>query len=404
MLAQNVMHFARVLRASGLAVGPDRVSAALQALTYTTLDSRDDVKAALSATLTRTREDRPIFDEAFRIFWRDPDLESKMRALLLPQVESRSGQQKSPMANRRLAAAFFPHVANTPAKPTGTQEIQFDAALTFSPEERLRRADFETMNAAEWAEAKRVITRFQWDVAPIQTRRKTPARHAIGRTTLDFAATLRASIRAGGDVWPLIHTRPIEKPAPLVVLADVSGSMERYTRMLLHFLHAMSNQKQRVETFLFGTRLTRVTRDFAQRDVDEAVLQIERRVLDWGSGTRIGPSLKTFNREWSRRVLAQRASVLLITDGLDRDDESLLGTEMARLKRATRQLIWLNPLLRYADFEAKPTGVRAMLPHVDRFLPVHNIESLTALAAILSQPLQRHESIHGTHRLPRSAR
>ncbi len=380
-LAENVMHFARILRASGLAVGPDRVHDALNALTLVGFDHREDVHATLAATFTRSREDRPIFDEAFRIFWRDPDLESKVRAMLLPQVESRTGQQKMPMSNRRLAAAFFPHAASQPAKPSGTQEIKFDAALTFSADERLRRADFETMSAAEWAEAKAVIARLRLPIAPIRTRR---TEHSPRGHSLDLAASLRASIRAGGDVWPMVMTRAKAGSAPLVVLADVSGSMERYTRMLLYFLHAISAGNRRVETFLFGTRLTRITRELTHRDIDQAVLRVEDRVSDWGGGTRIGPCLKAFNFDWSRRVLANRATVLLITDGLDRDDGGLLAAEMARLKRSTRELIWLNPLLRYAEFEAKPAGVRAMLPYVDRFLPVHNIDTLTALGKILS--------------------
>ena len=382
-LAENVLHFARILRASGLAIGPDRVHVALNALTLSGVDHRDDAHAALAATLTKSRADRPIFDEAFRIFWRDPDLESKVRAMLLPQVESRTGQQKSPMANRRLAAAFFPHAATQRAKPSGTQEIKFDAALTFSAEERLRRADFETMSADEWTEAKRVIAQLRLPLAPVKTRRTESSIHG---KELDLKASLRASIRAGGDVWPMVMKRAKEIPPPLVVLADVSGSMERYTRMLLYFLHAICAGNRRVETFLFGTRLTRITRELTHRDIDQAVAKVEDRVSDWGGGTRIGPCLKTFNHEWSRRVLAQRATVLLITDGLDRDDGGLLANEMARLKRSTRELIWLNPLLRYAEFEAKPAGVRSMLPHVDRFLPVHNIDSLTALGKILSTP------------------
>jgi len=334
--------------------------------------------------LTKSIEDRPIFDEAFRIFWRDPDLESKVRAMLLPQVESRAGQQKAPMANRRLAAAFFPHAASKTVAPTGTQEIQFDAALTFSPEERLRRADFDTMTTEEWAEAKKLVARLCLPMAEIATRRFTTSTRG---PRLDFNASLRQSIRHGGDVWPQVRKQPRMRTPPLVVLADVSGSMERYTRMLLYFLHAIANARQRshrVETFLFGTRLTRITRELHHRDVDQAVAKVEDQVSDWGGGTRIGPCLKSFNYGWSRRVLAQRATVLLITDGLDRDDGDVLATEMARLKRATPQLIWLNPLLRFDGFEAKPAGVRAMLPHVDRFLPVHNIDSLTELGKVLS--------------------
>ena len=380
-LARNVMHFGRLLRASGLAIGPDRIRDALHALTLSGLDQREDVKATLAAVFTKSREDRPIFDEAFRIFWRDPDLESKVRALLLPQVESRAGQQKLPTTHRRLATALFPHAAAKPAKPAGLQEIEFDASLTFSPEERLRRADFDTMSTAEWNEAKRVVARLKLPLVPLKTRRF--ARAARGGV-LDLKASLRQAIRKGGDTWPMVMKRAKQLPPPLVVLADVSGSMERYTRMLLYFMHAIGNDHLRVESFLFGTRLTRITRELTSRDVDQAVARVEDRVSDWGGGTRIGPCLKSFNYEWSRRLLAQRATVLLITDGLDRDDGGLLSGEMARLKRSTRQLIWLNPLLRYADFEAKPAGVRAMLPHVDWFLPVHNIDSLTDLGKILS--------------------
>ena len=271
--------------------------------------------------------------------------------------------------------------AKKATKPAGTQEIQFDAALTFSPEERLRRADFDTMSSDEWNEAKRVIARLRLSLAPLKSRRfATSTRGDV----LDLKASLRQSIRHGADTWPMVMKRARTTPPPLVVLADVSGSMERYTRMLLYFMHAVTSGNRKVETFLFGTRLTRITRELTHRDVDQAVARVENQVSDWGGGTRIGPCLKTFNFDWSRRVLAQRATVLLITDGLDRDDGGLLTTEMARLKRATRELIWLNPLLRYADFEAKPAGVRAMLPHVDRFLPVHNIDSLTDLGRILS--------------------
>ena len=380
-LARNVMHFGRLLRASGLSIGPDRIRDALNALTLCGLDHREDVKATLAAVFTKSREDRPIFDEAFRLFWRDPDLESKVRAMLLPQVESRAGKQKLPTANRRLATALFPHAAAKPAKPAGLQEIEFDASLTFSPEERLRRADFDTMSTAEWNEAKRVVASLTLPLVPLKTRRF--ARAARGGV-LDLKASLRQSIRKGGDTWPMVMKRAKQSPPPLVVLADVSGSMERYTRMLLYFMHAIGNDHLRVECFLFGTRLTRITRELTSRDVDQAVARVEDRVSDWGGGTRIGPCLKSFNYEWSRRLLAQRATVLLITDGLDRDDGGLLSGEMARLKRSTRQLIWLNPLLRYADFEAKPAGVRAMLPHVDWFLPVHNIDSLTDLGKILS--------------------
>lgn len=379
-LAPNILNFVRLLRAAGLPVGSDRATRAIQAVQCAGVEDREGVRAALSCTLLSSHEDQPLFDQAFDLFWRDPDLDSKMRALLLPKVDGRTPLKES---SRRLAAAFFPH-APTSTRPREEQRLEFDASLTFSAEEKLRQADFETMTPEEFREARRVVSRLALDLAPIRSRRRESS---VRGDEIDLRASLARSVRQGGDVWPLVRRRRREVTPPVVVLADISGSMERVTRMLLHFLHGLSNrgQRLRVESFLFGTRLTRVTRLLSHRDADEAIAHVSRRVVDWGGGTRIGPALAEFNRDWSRRVLAQRARVLLITDGLDRDDGQLLDREMARLKRATRELIWLNPLLRYEGFEARPAGVRAMLPHVDRHLPVHNIASLADLSGALSR-------------------
>jgi hypothetical protein len=202
-------------------------------------------------------------------------------------------------------------------------------------------------------------------------------------------ATLRESLREGGDIIPLVRARALEVHPPLVVLCDISGSMNPYARMFLHFLHAITNDRDRVHTFVFGTRLTNVTRQLRHRDVDVAMARVADAIKDWAGGTRIGVCLREFNWRWARRVLGQNACVLLVSDGLDREAGEGLAEEMERLARSSRYLVWLNPLLRYERFEAKPAGVRAMLPHVDLFLPVHNLKSLVELARTLSRPLAR---------------
>lgn len=379
-LAQNVMHFARVLRAAGLPVGPDRVLAALQALQIVGLERREDFRAVLAAVFLSRREQRDLFDQAFHIFWRDPDLLGRAMQLLLPKVYGR-GLKDEDNFNQRLAAALQNAAAEKRYRETEMEEIELRTVLTFSSRERLQTADFETMNAEEWQEAKRLVATLRLPIEALPTRRSRPAH----RGRIDLRATLRASLKGGGQALPLRWRRPAKRHPPLVVLCDISGSMHRYTRMFLHFLHAITNDYDRVQTLLFGTRLTPITRHLKHRDVDLAISRISGAVLDWAGGTRIGACLKEFNFRWSRRLLGQNAVVLLISDGLDRDAATGLGEEMARLHRSCRRLIWLNPLLRYDRFEAKPAGIRAMLPHVDAHLPVHNIASLKDLAAGLAR-------------------
>ncbi|HEV2432296.1 MAG TPA: VWA domain-containing protein, partial [Burkholderiales bacterium] len=205
---------------------------------------------------------------------------------------------------------------------------------------------------------------------------------------IDLRRTLRESLREGGEVIPLVRAAPRTLHPPLVVLCDISGSMNPYSRMFLHFLHAITNDRDRVSVFVFGTRLTNITRQLRHRDVDVAMGKVADAIKDWSGGTRIGASLREFNFKWGRRVLAQNACVLLVSDGLDREAGEGLAEEMERLAKSCRQLVWLNPLLRYEKFEARPAGVRAMLPHVDLFLPVHNLKSLVDLARTLSTPIK----------------
>jgi uncharacterized protein with von Willebrand factor type A (vWA) domain len=374
------MHFARVLRGAGLPVGPDKVIDALRALEVAGVERRDDFYWTLAAVFLDKREQFELFDQAFHIFWRDPKMLERVMSLFLPQVYGRMQDEEATLSNR-LAEALLPQPKPGADAAEPPQKIELDAAFTVSDREVLQRADFESMTQEELAQAKRLIASLRLPIPEVRTRRLVA--NPRGRL-VDLRATLRASLRAGLDIIPLERRSHAERHPPLVVLCDISGSMSRYSRMFLHFLHAITNDRDRVHTFVFGTRLTNITRYLRHRDVDVALAGVTQAVADWSGGTRIGSSLKEFNLRWSRRVLAQNAVVLLISDGLDRDLGKDLGVEMERLHKSCRKLIWLNPLLRYEGFEPRPLGVRVMLPHVDEFLPAHNVDSLIALGKALS--------------------
>lgn len=379
-LAENVLHFVRVLRNTGLPLGPAKVLDALSAVEAVGLDNRSDFRAALASVLVSRHEHLWLFDQAFDLFWRDPKLLEKMLAALLPKVHARTGERE-PEAEMpaRLAEALLP--IGKPKQEPDQREVELDAALTFSSRELLRKRDFATMTADELAQVKAMLARLVLPLPEIVVRRTVPAQrgHAV-----DLRATMRRMTGPAGAVSPLRRRTRRKVPPPLVVLCDISGSMDRYARMLLHFLHAIANDRHRVHVLTFGTQLTNITRHLKHRDVDVALAKVTGAVADWSGGTRIGASLATFNRRWSRRLLGQNAVVLLISDGLDADAGAGLGFEMERLAKSCARLVWLNPLLRYAGFEARPAGIRAMLPHVDDFLPVHNLQSLTDLAEALS--------------------
>ena len=377
-LAENVMHFARVLRSAGLKAGTDRVQLALQALEIAGLESREDFHATLAACFVDCAEHRALFDQAFHIFWRDPDLLGRVMAMMLPQVQARHDVPPTP-ENRRLASAMFPNQAQQPV-PQEEQRIEVEASYTWSDREVLRKADFDTMTADEWQQAKRLVAALELFFERRRTRRMRRA-NSPGRA--DWRATMQAMARTG-DAWSMRWQRPRVRPVPLVVLADISGSMSRYSRMLLHFIHALANADLHVHGFVFGTRLTPITRHLRQRDPDIAVSRVVQAVPDWSGGTRLAENLHRFNHDWSRRVLASDATVLLITDGLAHGETASLAFEMERLHKSCGRLVWLNPLLRFEGFEPKAAGIRAMLPHVDLFLPAHNIESLEALAHLLA--------------------
>lgn len=375
-LAKNVMHFARVLRAAGMPVDTSRTHLALDALTLVGVERRDDWHAALSSVFVTQHAQQPIFDQAFTVFWRDPALLEQAMQLPLPKIAGRL--RGPPPVSPRVAQALAPRANDMPSPPAATR-IEVQASATFSERERLMTRDFEQMSADEWAQARRLVERLTLPLAPVLTRRWRPA----PRGAIDLRRCQQQWLCTGGEPLPLARRARVRRRPPLVALCDISGSMHRYTRVLLHFLHALG-RRQRLHVFLFGTRLTDVTRCLRARDVDDALDAVARAVPDWSGGTRIGPCLDTFHRQWARRVLTQRAAVLLVTDGLDRGDPEVLGDAMAHLRRSARQVLWLNPLLRYAGFEPKAQGIRAMLPWVDRHLPVHDLASLASLAQALA--------------------
>jgi uncharacterized protein len=375
------MHFARLLRAAGLRIGPDRVIDCVNALQIAGANNREDWYWTMSAVLLSRQEQRPIFDQAFRIFWRDPKLAEKMMQLMLPQAHGRAPKPEQ-QQSQRLTDALFAQKK----EESQSETLELEARLTFSSREVLQRMDFDTMSAAELAQAKKLIAEMRLPLPVVRTRRYRP--HRAG-SRIDLRASLRESLREGGEVISLVRAAPRELHPPLVVLCDISGSMNPYSRMFLHFLHAITNDRDRVSVFVFGTRLTNITRQLRHRDVDVAMAKVADAIKDWSGGTRIGGSLREFNFRWARRMLGQNACVLLVSDGLDREAGEGLAEEMERLAKSCRYLVWLNPLLRYAKFEARPAGVRAMLPHVDLFLPVHNLRSLVDLAKTLSGPMTR---------------
>ncbi len=386
-LGENIVHFARALRNAGLPVGPGRVTEAIHAVEAAGFDRREDFYHTLAACFISRPEHRAVFAATFGLFWRDPAFIERMMASLMPQMRAPPRDREKKAGEMRAMEAMMQGARKPPPPPPEDgEEIEIDATLAFSGEERLRARDFDQMSADEAQAARLAIARIALPVQPIASRRTRAS--ARGRIA-DWRGTVRAAMRHG-EIRDLARRERRQRWPSLVALCDISGSMANYSRMLLHFLHGASNAKgagwAHVHSFTFGTRLTNVTRHLHRRDADEALKRAGREAQDWEGGTRIGACLHAFNRDWSRRVLGQGAVVLLITDGLDREDPAILAKEAERLRLSCRKLIWLNPLLRWDGFAPRAGGVRALLPHVDSFRAAHSIDSIAALAAALTRP------------------
>jgi hypothetical protein len=388
-LGHNITHFARALRKAGLPIGPGRVLDAIRAVEAAGFSERTDFYWTLHACFVSRPEHRPVFAQVFRLFWRDPRFLEQMMTLMLPAVRGVQEERAAAPAEKRAAEALLDgalrDLPGNGDRDLPPEEIEIDARFTLSPEERLRTLDFEQMSTAEMAEARRMLARLALPVRPLPSRRMVAD---VRGARPDWRGTFRASLRQGGEFSHLLRKSPRQRWPNLIVICDISGSMAQYSRMVLHFVHAVANRKgqgwARVHAFTFGTRLTNVTRHLRQRDVDAALAAAGAEAQDWSGGTRIAACLHAFNRDWARRVLGQGAVVLLITDGLDRDEGGDLGREMERLHLSARRLIWINPLLRWDGFAPKAGGIRAMLPHVDSFRAGHSIASLEALADAVS--------------------
>jgi uncharacterized protein with von Willebrand factor type A (vWA) domain len=378
-LVQNILYFARALRDAGLPVGPGSVIDALAAVEAAGIGDRADFYAVLHAVLVKKHEHSIIFDQAFRIFWKRKGFLEKLIAMMSPAAKSKQEQMKPEAGASRVAEALF---KNPKDEEKPAPSLDLDARFTVSSVEILQRKDFAQMTAAEIALAKEAIARLVLTDDATRTRRHAADIH--GRR-IDPRRSFRRSLKAGGAAIELAFRAPVTRPPPVVAICDISGSMSEYTRIFLHFLHALA-ERRRVATFLFGTRLTNVTRSLRARDPDDALARCSDQVQDWSGGTRIADSLRLFNRDWSRRVLGQGAIVILFTDGLERGDASpALAAQMERLHKSSRRLIWVNPLLRYDAFQARALGIRAMLPHVDEFRAIHNLASMADLARALSR-------------------
>ena len=388
-LAENITHFARALRKAGLPSGTGRVIDAIRAVQAAGFTDKRDFYWVLHACFVNRPEHRAVFSQIFRLYWRDPRYLEHMMSMMLPAIRGVQEERTAQAAEKRAAEALLDG-ANRPVEQENPREeetmIEVDASMTISTEERLKTLDFEQMSTAEIAAAKRMLARMSLPVNPIASRRGQPS---LTGHRIDWRRTMRGAMRRGGEMQALALKAPRPRWPNLVVLCDISGSMSQYSRMVLHFLHAVANEKgagwAKVHAFTFGTRLTNITRHLATRDVDAALKAAGAEAQDWEGGTRIGTCLHVFNRDWSRRVMGQGAVVLLITDGLDRDSAADLGREMERLHLSARRLIWLNPLLRWDGFAPKARGIAAMLPHVDSFRAGHSIDSLEALAAAISK-------------------
>ena len=379
-IAENIMYFARLLRSAGLPVGPGKVLDAITAVELVGIGSQQDLYWSLFALFVNRNDQRELFDQAFHIFWRNPHMMERMMGAMLPTV--RVEQEDLQEMSRRLSEAMSPADKKAEANDE-PKEIEFDATFTFSDKEVLQKKDFEEMSAQEIAAAKLAIKNLRLPIMEVNTRR---FQRSETKKKVDMRSSLRAALRAP-DTIPLKFKKQKRRHPPLVMLCDVSGSMSQYSRMFLHFMHAITNDRDRVHSFVFGTRLTNVSRHLKHRDVDIALDRSSDAVQDWSGGTRIGSCLKQFNTFWSRRVMSQGAVCILITDGLDREEGDGLQKEMDRLSKSSQQLIWLNPLLRYEGFAPKAKGIKTMLPYVDEFRSSHNLSSLIDLAEVLSKPI-----------------
>ncbi len=395
MFVTNLVHFARVLRASGLPIGTGRILEAIRAVSVVGLDSREDFYWTLHAVFVNHPRQRLIFNQAFHVFWRNPRVLERAMSLLLPKLRVPQNMKSNQELARRLSESLYPTDSNQELVRDVNPQLDLRASLTYSDQEKFQEVDFESMSRDELEQAKRAIAKIRVLFKELPTRRYRV--HNRGQL-LDMRKTLQRSLRNMGETVSLIKKKKATKQPPVVLLCDISGSMSEYSRMMLHFFHLLSMSRNQVSCFVFGTRLTNITRQLKHRDVDYALNKVSEQVEDWHGGTRIGECLAEFNRNWIRRLPLHSSIVILVSDGLERSESGNLEQHIAMLHRSCRRLVWLNPLLRYEEFEPKVSGIRAILPHVDEFRSVHNLKSLDALAQSLTMCDGRNSHLLVQHR------
>lgn len=381
-ITQHIIAFGRVLRRAGLEVATGQIIDAMRATQLIGLKSRADVYQGLFSVFVTRREQVELFNQAFHLFWRAPSKLPQVMSLILPQLKMpETAQAKQSLRVKQALVEKEAQIKPPESRPKNEKKEAVDLVLTYSSLEVLRKKDFAAFSNEEVVMARQVLSEMKWNIPSKRTRRFNP--NAKGRM-FDLRKTVRKNMRNQGELIQLSWRANQTRMRDIVVLCDISGSMERYSRMLLHFMHAVTAGMRRVETFVFGTRLTRITRYLQQRDIDDAVSSVSQKVNDWAGGTRIGDALKDFNYLWARRVLRSGAVVMVISDGWDRGDIPLFEREVARLSRSCYRLIWLNPLLGYENYEPLTRGIKAAMPYIDDFLPVHNLESLEQIGEVLS--------------------
>ena len=424
-LTRNLLTLGRDLRHAGLPIGSGQLLSFVESMGEIDVRVRQDFYAAARATLVNSPEQIPTFDAIFGRFWRrvmNPvaPVETSLEDLITDDMppdesearesseeEKKAGQDKATGIREKSVLAVEDTGEESVGETQDLDEVPEDV-IVFSAREVLRKKDFSQFTADEIAEARRMIAKMDWRLGTRMTRRKE---RAISGDFIDYRGTMRRSLRNTGVPIELRRRRRKERMRPLVLICDISGSMDRYSRLLLQFVHALEHGLDTVEVFVFSTRLTRITRELRKRNVDAAIEHVVQSVDDWSGGTRIGEAIKEFNFKWGRRVLRSGATVVMISDGWDRGDPKLLSREMARLQRSCRRLIWLNPLLGAPGYQPLTQGIRAALPYVDLFLPIHNLKSMEALARVLGDvddqpPVRRQSSLTGTaaEQLPGIAR
>lgn len=399
LLVARVTDFGHFLYELGMDVGPERIAEAVAGLPLIDFARKSEFTTYLKICFVTRHDQDALFDLAFSYFWRQGEQENAEaiqealtqhksgRSLALPSSRAPNEERARALGQRPGQRQRHPYARLTqqPRKPKDDED-DAERFGTYSREEVLRRKDFEDFSWYELQEAKALMSQMHWHLGERRTRRLRPARH--GRQ-LDLRRTLRLSLRSGGEPTLLARRDFKHQPRPLVILCDISGSMSLYSRLLLHFVHTVANGIGNVETFVFATRLTRITRQLARRDVDAAVKTVTKSVQDWSGGTRIGESFRSFNQSWARRVLGRGAVVLIISDGWDRGDVRILDEAMARLQRNCHRLIWLNPLLGQEDYRPITAGMRTALPYLDDFLPANNLDSLFELGDLLASVDER---------------